>query len=57
MTTAESAVEKSSTRAKHRVIELRFFGGLSVEEAAMVLKISEAKRDTRLETRQSLAAA
>ena len=25
-----------------RVVELRYFGGLTVEEAAMVLKVSEA---------------
>jgi RNA polymerase sigma factor (TIGR02999 family) len=33
-----------------RVIELRFFGGLSVEEAALVLEISSAtvRRDTRV---------
>jgi RNA polymerase sigma factor (TIGR02999 family) len=35
---------------KERVIELRFFGGLSVEEAAEVLKVSTdtVKRDWRL---------
>ena len=35
---------------KARVIELRFFGGLSVEETAMVLGISEQSvhRDWRL---------
>jgi RNA polymerase sigma factor (TIGR02999 family) len=35
---------------KSRVIELRFFGGLSVEEAASVLKVSPetVKRDWRL---------
>ena len=35
---------------KSRVIELRFFGGLSVEETASVLKVSPdtVKRDWRL---------
>lgn len=35
---------------KSRVVELRFFGGLSVEETAAVLKVSEetVKRDWRL---------
>jgi len=36
-------------RRKSRVVELRFFGGLSVEETACVLEISEetVKRDWR----------
>jgi len=35
---------------KSRVVELRFFGGLSVEETAEVLKVSTdtVKRDWRL---------
>ena len=35
---------------KSRAIELRFFGGLSIEEAALVLEISPetVKRDCRL---------
>jgi DNA-directed RNA polymerase specialized sigma24 family protein len=35
---------------KSQVVELRFFGGLTVEEAAEVLKISEetVKRDWKL---------
>jgi DNA-directed RNA polymerase specialized sigma24 family protein len=37
-------------RAKHKVVELRFFGGLSVRETAEVLKTSEQTvlRDWRL---------
>jgi RNA polymerase sigma-70 factor (ECF subfamily) len=37
-------------KRKSRVVELRFFGGLSVEETAEVLKVSDetVKRDWRL---------
>ena len=46
---ALEALEKSDPR-KSRTVELRFFGGLSVEEAAEVLKVSTdtVKRDWRL---------
>ena len=46
---ALEALEKSDAR-KSRVVELRFFGGLSVEETAEVLKVSTdtVKRDWRL---------
>ena len=41
---------RNSTSGKSRVIELRFFGGLSVEETASVLKVSPdtVMRDWRL---------
>ena len=42
---------------KSRVIELRFFGGLSVEETAAVLKVSPDDRDGRLAAGKGLAAA
>ena len=35
-----------------QVVELRFFGGLSVEETAEVLKVSRGDRHARLEGRQ-----
>ena len=38
-----------------RLVELRFFGGLTVEEAAEVLRISAIYSKTRLERRQSMA--
>jgi len=46
---ALEALAKSDAR-KSRVVELRFFGGLSVEETAEVLKVSTdtVKRDWRL---------
>ena len=46
---ALEALEKSDPR-KSRIVELRFFGGLSVEETAEVLKVSTdtVKRDWRL---------
>jgi RNA polymerase sigma factor (TIGR02999 family) len=46
---ALEALEKSDSR-KSRIVELRFFGGLSVEETAEVLKVSTdtVKRDWRL---------
>ena len=46
---ALEALEKSDPR-KSRTVELRFFGGLSVEETAEVLKVSTdtVKRDWRL---------
>ena len=46
---ALQALEKSDAR-KSRVVELRFFGGLSVEETAEVLNVSTdtVKRDWRL---------
>ena len=46
---ALEALEKSDAR-KGRIVELRFFGGLSVEETAEVLKVSTdtVKRDWRL---------
>jgi RNA polymerase sigma factor (TIGR02999 family) len=46
---ALNALEKIDPR-KARVIELRFFGGLSVEETAEVLKVSQdtVMRDWRL---------
>ena len=46
---ALNALEKIDVR-KSRVIELRFFGGLSVEETASVLKVSSdtVMRDWRL---------
>jgi DNA-directed RNA polymerase specialized sigma24 family protein len=42
-------LEKSDAR-KGRIVELRFFGGLSVEETAEVLNVSTdtVKRDWRL---------
>jgi len=45
---ALNELQKIDSR-KSRVVELRFFGGLSVEEAAAVLEISEetVKRDWR----------
>jgi RNA polymerase sigma factor (TIGR02999 family) len=46
---ALEALEKTDAR-KSRIVELRFFGGLSVEETAEVLKVSTdtVKRDWRL---------
>ena len=46
---ALQALEKSDAR-KSRIVELRFFGGLSIEETAEVLKVSTdtVKRDWRL---------
>lgn len=46
---ALEALEKSDPR-KSRIVELRFFGGLSVEETAEVLRVSAdtVKRDWRL---------
>jgi len=46
---ALEALERSDPR-KSRIVELRFFGGLSVEETAEVLKVSNdtVKRDWRL---------
>jgi RNA polymerase sigma factor (TIGR02999 family) len=46
---ALEALEKADAR-KSRIVELRFFGGLSVEETAEVLKVSTdtVKRDWRL---------
>jgi RNA polymerase sigma factor (sigma-70 family) len=46
---ALNELEKMDSR-KARVVELRFFGGLSLEETADVLKISvpSVKRDWRL---------
>jgi len=46
---ALDALAKADAR-KSRVVELRFFGGLSVEETAEVLKVSTdtVKRDWRL---------
>ena len=41
---------------KARVIELRFFGGLSVEETAEVLKVSPEHSSSRLEAGTRLAA-
>ena len=35
-----STLSKSWTRASAQVVELRFFGGLSVEEIAEVLNVS-----------------
>ena len=40
---------------KVQVVEMRFFGGLSVEETAEVLKVSPDHRDARLEHGQGLA--
>ena len=40
-----------------RVIELRFFGGLSVEETAEVLNVAPDNRHARCQTRTSLAEA
>ena len=42
---------------KSRVVELRFFGGLSVEETAEVLKVSPEHSPARLEAGQGLAGA
>ena len=42
---------------KSRVIELRFFGGLSVEETAAVLNVSPLDRDGRLASGEGLAEA
>lgn len=41
---------KGSDPRKARVVELRYFGGLSMEETASVLKVSQetVKRDWRL---------
>ena len=40
---------------KVQVVEMRFFGGLSVEETAEVLKVSHRHREARLEGGQGLA--
>ena len=40
---------------KAKVVELRFFGGLGVDETAEVLHVSSDHRDARVEERQSLA--
>ncbi len=52
MVALDDALEALSVfdRRKGRVVELRFFGGLSVEEMAEVLKISpeSVKRDWRI---------
>ena len=42
---------------KSQVVELRFFGGLSVEETAEVLKVSAATVHARLGAGEGLAAA
>ena len=41
---------------KSKVVELRFFGGLSVEETAEVLKVSADNGDARLGAGESLVA-
>ena len=41
---------------KSQVVELRFFGGLSVKETAEVLKVSPENRNARLEAVEGLAA-
>ena len=42
---------------RSRVVELRFFGGLSAEETAEVLKVSARDRVARLEAGQGVASA
>ena len=51
---ALQALGKGYARKSH-VVELRFFGGLSVEETAEVLNVSPRHRDAGLEIREGLA--
>ena len=52
---ALEALKKLDER-KHEVVELRFFGGLSVEETASVLAGVARDRHARLEAREGVAA-